>query len=264
MARERAEEAWAAGCLRAALGVDVTPHDDGSKPGMHDLQIDYPGRAPGAVEVTAAADAAAIELWNLVNDKGRWTVAGIVGGWAVELLPTARANLLKTELPALLEVLEREGVRQVEPERWWEPGPHDEVVRRLGIRHMRRGDTEHEGSVYFTVDQGSDRTGGMVSSSGLPLVNWLGERTARTDQVHNLEKLARSGAGERHLFVILPAFAEAPYEVVDLLMRDGAALPEVDPSLPPEVTHVWAASVWSSGAGMRWSPDEGWLRFDKR
>jgi hypothetical protein len=53
---------------------------------------------------------------------------------------------------------------------------------------MSHEGTEHEGSVYFTVDQGSDRTGGMVSSSGLPLVIWLGEWTSRTDQVHNVEK----------------------------------------------------------------------------
>jgi hypothetical protein len=82
--------------------------------------------------------------------------------------------------------------------------------------------------------------------------------------VHNLEKLARSGADERHLFLILPGFAEARFAVIDLLMRDGAPLPDTDPELPPEVTHVWTVSTWRDGSGMRWSPDEGWLRFDKQ
>jgi hypothetical protein len=95
-------------------------------------------------------------------------------------------------------------------------------------------------------------------------VTFLEEWTARPDQAHNLAKLAASGAEERHLFVIVPAFAEAPFAVADLLMRDEAPIPEADLGLPPEVTHVWAASTWSSGWGVRWAPDSGWSRFDKQ
>jgi hypothetical protein len=74
----------------------------------------------------------------------------------------------------------------------------------------------------------------------------------------------RSGADERHLFVIVPGFCDAPFAVADLLMQDDPPLPTVAPSLPPEVSHVWAMSTWNAGAGMRWSPEFGWQHFDKR
>jgi hypothetical protein len=49
----------------------------------------------------------------------------------------------------------------------------------------------------------------------------------RPEQAHNLEKLARSGSEERHLFVFLPGFSDAPFGVVDLLMREDPPLPMV-------------------------------------
>jgi hypothetical protein len=44
---------WARRCISTALGgVEVVQHDDGSEAGMHDLEIIYRDRAPGAVEIT--------------------------------------------------------------------------------------------------------------------------------------------------------------------------------------------------------------------
>ena len=54
-----------------ALRVRVQ-HDDGFQPGMHDLEVTYPDKLSAAVEVTAAADAQSIELWNLVKGGDRW------------------------------------------------------------------------------------------------------------------------------------------------------------------------------------------------
>jgi hypothetical protein len=47
-------------------------------------------------------------------------------------------------------------------------------------------------------------------------------------------------------------------------MRDGSPLPDTDPDLPPDVTHLWMVSSWNfSSTGIRWSPDGGWSRFAK-
>jgi hypothetical protein len=47
----RGEEKWAAQCIQSALGgVEVRQHDDGSRPGMHDLEIVYVDRPLGAAE----------------------------------------------------------------------------------------------------------------------------------------------------------------------------------------------------------------------
>jgi len=103
----------------------------------------------------------------------------------------------------------------------------------------------------------------MVAETGDPLAEWLGDYLS-SDRLRDVRgKLASALAQEKHAFVILPGFAEAPFVVIDLLMRPSAPLPTLPPELPPEITHVWATSTWVSGVGMRWSPDIGWQSFDK-
>lgn len=69
---------------------------------------------------------------------------------------------------------------------------------------------------------------------------------------------------ERHLFIVIDAFGEVPFEVTDLLMRDEAPVPERPLQLPPELTDVWIMSTWASGHGVRWSSHElSWAPFVK-
>lgn len=76
----RPEEESARAMISHALGIPVEQHDDGSRPGMHDLDIVHDDVTRAAVEVTAAADAASIELWNLMNGAHRrWQVGGVTG-----------------------------------------------------------------------------------------------------------------------------------------------------------------------------------------
>src|SRR5437867_3015510 len=54
MRAERADEVWARQCIQAAItDASVVSVDDGSKPGMYDLEIRYQHRSPAAVEVAA-------------------------------------------------------------------------------------------------------------------------------------------------------------------------------------------------------------------
>ena len=108
MPSPRGEERWVAACIEAALPrVAVKPNDDGSRPGMYDLDLLRDGTSFGACEVTAAADAASIELWNLVNGRSeRWVETGLLGGWNVSVTPACRAKRLQKELPGILRVIE--------------------------------------------------------------------------------------------------------------------------------------------------------------
>jgi hypothetical protein len=259
----RPEEGWARECIRSALGdVEVRHRDDGSQPRIYDLEILYSDRSLAAAEVTAAADAESIELWNVINGDGRWVEPDLVGGCSVALVPQARARRLREDLPALLKKLEQQGVREVVVDPW-RRGPLVEEASSLGITHLYQGPTDYRGSIYPTIELPSERSGGMVDDNGEALPRWLNEWIRQPNQADNLQKLRDSGADESHLFVILPGFADAPFAVTDLLMREGAPLPTLAPSLPSPVTHVWAISTWSSGSGMRWSPDLGWFRFEK-
>ena len=137
--RIRSDEEWARRCISVALGgVDVVHHDDGSEPGMHDLEISYVDHPSGAVEVTAAADAESIELWNLVNSGGRWKVPGLAGGWIVEVSPRARARRLKADLPTLLKQLEQAVYQEAGYDRW-RPGLFDYAVAALVITRLSKG-----------------------------------------------------------------------------------------------------------------------------
>ncbi len=250
--------------IQVALGVPVRTHDDGSMPGMHDLRIVYPDRPSGAVEVTAAADPDAIALWKLVNGSGeRWIEPELIGGWMVELNPTARAKRLRSALPGLLRVLESQGLGSLRP-RGHPSTANEDFARDLGVRGLHQSGTQYPGSIYVTLHLPAERSGGWVADNGDALALWIGDfilhEPARRDV---LEKLARSGAEDRHVFVLLPGFTTAPFGVSDLLMRGGPPLPLVAPQLPAEVTHTWAVSTWNSGSGFRWDPQIGWSTFTK-
>ena len=80
MTKLRAEGQRAKGLMQSALGVPVEQHDDGSRPGMHDLRILYADRPAAAGEVAAAAEHASVELWHAVNGAGERCVVPSLRG----------------------------------------------------------------------------------------------------------------------------------------------------------------------------------------
>lgn len=250
--------------VAAVLRCPVRQYDDGSRAGTHDLEVDLPDGRVAAVEVTAAADAACIELWKLVNDRAeRWIVPNLLGGWIVMLEPAARAKRVLTELPALLGSLEAGQVCEF-GSGWRESdSPVLQALQALGVVSESRGGTDHPGVIYLSIRQAQERTGGVVANNGEAIASWIGEFLRERQQADVLAKLGRSGAVERHAFIILPSFSTAPFTVTDLLRREDGPLPTVPPTLPDQVTHVWAVATWNVGRGLRWSPDEGWQNFRK-
>jgi len=258
----RPEEEWVRRALEAALGAPVVQHDDGSMPGMHDPDIVRSGRRD-AVEVTAAADAAAIELWRLVNDSDdTWTVEASAGGWMVWLRPDARAKRILAELPAVLLEMERQGEREFRAD--WRPSllssSSSRQLLELKVTSARQGGTSRPGSVYLSIELPPERSGGVVDPECHAVPGWVSEFLSGDGCRDVRGKLLRSGAAERHASVILPSFTTAPFAVTDALFRESG-VPEQPPALPDEITHVWLASGWNTGSGLRWSPDAGWERF---
>jgi len=171
----RPEEEWVRQLISAALDVRVDQHDDGSLPGMHDLNICHGDQPRAAVEVTAAADQESIEIWNLMNGDGRWSEEGLIGGWMVELRPQARAKRLRRELPELLKSLELQSVTEIQrPTRHAPRRPEGVLAEALGVVYARQSGTDFPGSIYVTVHQPLDKMAGFVSESGEPLVEWIG------------------------------------------------------------------------------------------
>jgi len=91
---------------------------------------------------------------------------------------------------------------------------------------------------------------GSVPDPQTPLMQleqWLAD--PGDDQAGMRAKLETTGLAMRHVFVW-----------TDVYSTDGAGrwldeLPDRDPALPVEVTHVWLAS---GTTGWSWAPDRGW------
>lgn len=264
MAELRRDEKLAAATITATLGLEVEQNDDGRRPGMHDLNIVLPEGSFAAVEVTAAADGKSIELWKLVN-RGfdRWIVPSLQGGWLLDLEPTARAKRILKELPALLLEMEQHGITYVLRGDGQEAvGSIQERARQLGIVQGDQSPTDFPGSIYLVIDRPSEQTGGTIDESGSAVSDWISAFLLDPRQHDVLTKLSRSGADERHAFILIPAFSTAPFGVVDMLWRGlDEVVPRKPPLLPEQVTHVWLMTFWDVGSGLRWSPDQGWQRF---
>jgi hypothetical protein len=114
------------------------------------------------------------------------------------------------------------------------------------------------------IDLPLQRIAGFVPDTGDALAEWVTAFLRDSAQSDVCDKLAASGAAERHAFVFVIGFAPVPFAVTDLLIRSDAASPSVNPDLPEAVADVWIVSSWSTGTGFRWSNGTGWLRFDKR
>jgi hypothetical protein len=256
----RPEEEWARDIIRQTLSVPVEQHDDNSQDGMHDLWILHLDRAAAAVEVTAAADPEAAQLSKLIATRGRWLVPGIRGGWAVWVDPsTTRAKLLFTELPALLSELEEAGVSHMDVDpQTGARGRWDARAHELGITNLiQSAGTNYPGSVYVELDQPLERKAGFVAETGDAIAEWIGGYL-QSERASDLAKLARSGAPERHAFVLVPMFTTERFAISELVMWSEARLPLTPPRLPVEVTHVWVVGMAYGVAGFYWAPDTGW------
>lgn len=246
--------------MEAELGVPVMQHDDGSRPAMHDLDVIYEGGRRGAVEVTGAVDREATEFWN-TNVQGRWVEPDLIGGWLVHAKPNARR--LRRDLPPFLRALERACVRRFDVRA---AGATTQAAKPpRGVVNATQNETQFPGSIYVLPDLPNEQVAAFMPDTGDALAEWLGDFLHDDARADVRQKLARSGAEERHAFIIVSELSGAPFTVAGLLIDNDAADPSNAPELPPEITEVWAISPWASGFGFRWSSaTRRWQRFSKR
>ncbi len=229
----RGEERLAAANVAATLGLEVEQYDDGTQPGMHDLNIKREDGTAAALEVTAAVDAESLVLWKLVNDsEKRWIVPALRGGWMLFLQPTARAKRLHKELPSFLAELEAQNVRKVprQRRRHEDPNSYEGRARALGIVSGSQSDTQYPGSIYLSIKLPHERSAGIVDDTGAAVPVWVRDFLLDPRRADVLSKLTRSKADERHAFILLPGFNLAPFGVVDMLWREDGAVPFSAPS----------------------------------
>lgn len=237
-------EGMAARVVARLTGERVVIQDDGSKPAMADIRIDYADKPVAYVEVVVDIEGsyAAME-WEI------WRRASSMPAdrcWQVSVSGSSRPlKTLRQELPVILGSLHHP------------PGPREaQQLASLGVRvtgHWmpRPGET---GAIELLPE-------GILGPAELewePFLNWINAFLVSRRAADVREKLAATGAAERHAFIGV-SFT-TPGSAYFALREEGwPRLPSHNPTLPPEITHLWIWSVRGIERCLAWFPDTGWL-----
>lgn len=253
-----AGEEWARRIVEKELGRTVVINDDGSAPSMYDLRIG-PADAPEvAIECVGAVDPIVTETWNIGPARGPLQLS-IAGDWNVSIALTARIKAIKQRIEPLLRMLESHGIDNLYVDyrlKRTDKALFDEFES-LSITHVSCYRRQGTGEVHLIMPG----NGGIVDSRGGAVPAWIGEFLRDPARQDVLLKLQRSGAKERHVFV-LAELTGTPWPVESYLIRELDHLPEQSPDLPQPVTGVWIVSTMGR-RGLRW--DGGaWKLFDAR
>lgn len=253
-----AGEEWARQIVEKDLRRTVVINDDGSAPGMYDLRVGPVDAPELAIECVGAVNQIYTETWNVGPARGPLLLS-VRGDSTVEIAPTARVKAVKKGLEQLLQELENRGYYNVyvDYRLEWQDAELFGKFESLNIRHALCYSQQGTGKVYL----GMPGTGGAVDDQGRALPGWMGEFLRDPSRQDVLGKLQRSGAPNRHAFLIV-TFMGAPWEVESYLTGGLEHLPGQPPDLPPPVTGVWVVSGMGN-KGIRWD-GSSWRAFEAR
>jgi hypothetical protein len=251
-------EMWARQVVSSELNCPVFLHDDGSQASMYDLRVGPVETPEIAIECVGAVDPIRTETWNLGPANGPLHLR-LAGDWTISIVPNARLKPLFKEIEALLQELEHRRLHIVHVDvrlRRYDERLHQDLET-LGVAHASCYRLPGSGLVHMSMTG----IGGAVDTAGTAVSEWIEGFLRAPKQGDVLFKLARSGAAECHVFVIVD-FGGAEWMVEGYLTDDEAMLPATAPTLPAPVTGVWVVHTLGS-QGIRWERS-GWRQFKVR
>jgi hypothetical protein len=242
-----AGEEWARRIVEKEMGRTVLINDDNSAPGMYDLRIGPPDTPEVAIECVGAVDSVFTETWNVGPAEGPLSLA-VEGDWNVEIAAKAPVKRVRQYLERLLSELESRGVHNLHVDRQlrWSDAALFTEFQSLGITHASSYRTKGSGKVYLSMPG----SGGAVDEKGSEVPQWLGEFLRDPTREDVLSKLQRSGAKDRHAFVI-SSYGGTPWPVESYLMGEFEYIPSHSPDLPPPVTAAWLVAEFGH-KGLYW------------
>lgn len=263
--------------LEQDLGVPVMAHDDGSAPGMYDLEIRYPDRSAAPVEVSSTVSGELLSTMTQLEKKadgGWYPSTSLSRVWLVRTLPAVRVRGLGPAVEQHLQVLEAARVWRfhasiasaaaiaarlagvlVSPAE-----AAQKALLGLGVlnaeSYVPLGGRDAPGFAV-TVHGGGGSWGGTAEA----VVDWIMEFVRDGNRTDNLTKLASASAGEAHLAVTasISGVDFAVWRAVE--DTDGSGVvPRTVPILPSPLTHLWLFSP-GGPTGLAWQTGVGWRRF---
>jgi hypothetical protein len=252
-----------AACLLAVRVLDAAEAEawdvDGRQCAVDAILTLQDGRK-AAFEVTNLAGEGALQLAMLLaKDRHKWPLPGD-WWWSIEVGSVADLRRLKQCYENIIRICEQAG----------EPYPYK----------IASDPSAHEDLQWLVYESPSVMTGypeqlarnmtdpgamvvpmggtGVVDESLSGFAAALNEAFERPHIQEHFEKLARSDADERHLFIPLHGSA-LPFGISSELVFEDTLPPE-PPPVPDSVTHLWLAP----GGSLRvllWSREAGWRNF---
>lgn len=250
-------ERWAQVIIERTLAVPVVIHDTGRHNSMYDLRVGPEDAPTIAIECVRAIDPDFIKTWKRGPAQGSLTMQ-VAGNWWVGITKQTMIKVLTPQLELLLRDLEDRGILHVTVDfrLKWQDLQLFMTLDALGITYVQCFEVQGSGNVWF----GMPGIGGAVYDQGAEVAEWAGSFLRDPARKDVLFKLGQTDAVERHVFIIVAAFGDAPWAVQSYLSGDGIALPPTMPDLPSPVTGVWIVPNFGH-RGVYWR-DGMWHRCD--
>jgi hypothetical protein len=257
------EEEWARRIVEKELRRSVVVHDDNSRPSMYDLRIGRADAPELAVECVRAIDPTREETLSVGLAQGPLELA-LRGDWVIMHEPSARIKAIKKRLEPLLRELEDRGLSTFSVDRGLRGRATSlfEELESLDVVYGSCFSLPGTGKVILQMTG----TGGVGDSQGTAVPGWVGQFLRHPDREDVIQKLRRSGAAERHAFIIVyPGGTPFPVEYYFNFTKELDPLPTEAPNLPQPVTGVWIVSVLGQKGqkGLRWN-GSAWRLFEAR
>jgi hypothetical protein len=241
--------------LQRELGRPVVLNDDGRQPGLYDLRVGEVDAPDIAIECVGAVDDIRTETWNIGPAQGALSL-DLAHDWDVVLKPHARVKAIRSKLGDVLRLCEAAAISGYTRVDWSLQHYHPHIFAVLdalkidSIACFREAGT---GRVYL----GMTGTGGAVDPYGTAVPGWIEDFLSAPRQRDVIEKLERSGAALRHVFVGV-SFAGVPWEVESYLGTRTDHVPATSPNLPRPLDAVW---IIYGRRGLHWDGSK-WRLFD--
>jgi len=272
------EEEFVRACIEQELGVKVSPHDDGSRPGMFDLKIEYPDRPMAPVEVSSAVNDRSQSTLGALSRHGKdgiWAAPGLTGVWCLETQPVFDVRRLRASAEGHLAVLAAAGLTELDSmslsvrrvqHRTGALAMPDPVLGaagallNMGVERAAWFDAEEprEPVIFLLIGGGSGSWDGTAEA----VVDWIDRYMKDQCRQDNITKLAKAGGQEAHLAVYADiGGVDWPVWRAIEDRHNSDVVPTIAPTLVPPVTHLWLFSNPGGRTGIAWNPQRGWHRF---
>jgi hypothetical protein len=255
-----------AACLLAVRmleAAEAEAWDIDGRQGAVDAMLTLQDGRRAAFEVTNLAAKGALQTASLLaKDNHKWPLPG-KWFWSIEVGSPQDLPRLKDTYQNIILICERVGEpypyrigseSSAHPDLQWLVQESQSLM--TGYPRQLARDMKNPGAMMVPM-----AGGGWVDESLSGFADALSQAFESPKIQEHFEKLARTDADQRHLFIPLHDSA-LPFSISSELVFEDA-LPPDPPPLPDSVTHLWLAPAGSRRV-LLWSQAVGWRNFSAR